>query len=83
MVTTATTNQPIEYHVTKDVKPEWLNVVRRLQSACHGNQGYAVLSLRVLVNGDGAPVCWTEPDRVKVEPRSLAFDALLKLCEMD
>ncbi len=72
----------IEYHITEDVQPEWLNVVRRLQSACHGNRGYAVLSLRVLVDGDGRPVCWTEPGRVKVEPRSLGSEALLALCEM-
>ena len=81
MVTTATTNRPIEYHITEDVKPQWLNVVRRLQSACHGNQGYAVLSIRVLVNGAGEPVCWTEPKRVKLEPKSLTFKALLDLAK--
>lgn len=67
--------------LTSDVKPQWLNVIRRLQSACHGNQGYAVLSIRVLVNGTGEPVCWTEPARVKVEPRSACFDTLLALAD--
>jgi len=79
MVTTATIKRPVEYHVTEDVKPQWLNVVRRLQSACHGNQGYAVLSIQVLVNGTGDPVCWTEPKRVKLEPRSSNFETLLDL----
>ena len=65
--------------LTSDVKPQWLNVIRRLQSACHGNQGYAVLSIRVLVNGMGEPVCWTEPMRVKVEPRSANLETLLVL----
>lgn len=69
----------ISYTLTADVKPQWLNVIRRLQSACHGNQGYAVLSIRILVNGTGEPVCWTEPGRVKVEPKSLTSGVLLDL----
>ena len=83
MVTTATHPSTIEYHITDDVKPEWLNVVRRLQSACHGNRGYAVLSIQILVDKDGTPLRWTEPGQKKIEPRRLAGDALLMLCEMD
>jgi len=81
MVTTTTTKQPVEYRVTEDVKPQWLNVIRRLQSACHGNQGLAVLSIRVLVDAAGEPVLWTEPLRTKLEPKSTALDTLLLLAD--
>lgn len=71
----------INYNLTDDIKPQWLNVIRRLQSVCHGNQGLAVLSIRVLVNGAGEPVCWTEPARVKLEPKSTALDTVLLLAD--
>lgn len=74
-----TGNIPTTITLTSDVKSQWLNVVRRLQSACHGNQGYAVLSIRVLVNGTGEPVCWTEPKRTKLEPKSVNLETLLTL----
>ena len=76
-----TGNIPATVTLTSDVKPQWLNVIRRLQSACYGNQGYAVLSIRVLVNGTGEPVLWTEPLRTKLEPKSKALDMLLILAD--
>jgi len=81
MVMTATTKRPIEYHITEDVKSQWLNVIRRLQSACHGNQGLAVLSIRVLVDGRGYPHLWTAPVLTKLEPKSTALDTLLLLAD--
>ena len=81
MVTTAThPSAKVEYHLTEDVKPEWLNVVRRLQSACHGNQGYAVLSIAILVDDKGKPVGYLEPLLHKIEPKSLVSKTLLELC---
>ena len=65
--------------LTDDIKPQWLNVIRRLQSACYGNQGLAVLSIRVLVGADGEPILWTEPLRVKLEPKSAGLETLLDL----
>jgi len=80
MTTTSThTNINVEYEITDDIKPQWLNVIRRLQSACYGNQGLAVLSIRVLVNAGGEPICWTEPSRVKLEPKSAGLETLLDL----
>jgi hypothetical protein len=69
----------ISYNITDDIKPQWLNVIRRLQSACYGNQGLAVLSIRVLVDSEGEPVLWTEPSRVKLEPKSAGLEMLLDL----
>jgi len=80
MVTTSTIpNAEISYGLTDDIKPQWLNVVRRLQSACYGNQGLAVLSIRVLVDAEGEPLLWTEPTRVKLEPKSAKLETLLDL----
>lgn len=80
MTTTSTVpGAEISYDLTDDVKPQWLNVIRRLQSACHGNRGLAVLSIRVLVGADGEPICWTEPTRVKLEPKSRVLETLLDL----
>ena len=69
----------VTYNLTDDVKPQWLNVIRRLQAACHGNQGLAVLSIRVLVDAEGEPLLWTEPTRVKLEPKSAKLETLLDL----
>jgi len=69
----------VEYNITDDIKPQWLNVIRRLQSACYGNQGLAVLSIRVLVNAGGEPICWTEPSKIKLEPKSAGLETLLDL----
>ena len=80
MNTTSTVpDAEVTYDLTDDIKPQWLNVIRRLQSACHGNQGLAVLSIRVLVDAQGEPVLWTEPQRVKLEPRSTKLETLLDL----
>jgi len=76
-----TGNIPATITLTDDVKPQWLNVIRRLQSACHGNQGLAVLSIRVLVDASGEPVLWTQPTRIKLEPKSTALDTLLILAD--
>jgi len=73
----------ISYNITDDIKPQWLNVIRRLQSACYGNQGLAVLSIRVLVDSEGEPVLWTEPTRVKLEPKSAGLEMLLNLTDIE
>ncbi len=59
-----------------DVKPQWFNVIRRLQSVARNpdqtldaDQGLAILDIKVLVNGDGTPIHWTEPTRTLIEPK--------------
>lgn len=74
----------------EDVKPAWkgpllawLNVIRRLQSVGRQrNEGYAVLTIRVLVNQDGTPVTWSEPDVTRLEPlgNGQIPDVLMLLC---
>jgi hypothetical protein len=75
----------------EDVKPQWsgplllwLNVIRRLQSVGRQkNEGYAVLTIRVLVDGDGKPVTWSEPECTKLEPMANGAipDVLALLCK--
>jgi hypothetical protein len=79
MITSTIPSANVEYNITDDIKPQWLNVVRRLQSACYGNQGLAILSIRVLVDAGGEPILWTEPTRVKLEPKSAGLETLLDL----
>jgi hypothetical protein len=56
--------------LTDDIKSPWLNVLRRLQSALSGQQGYAIVSIDVVVDESNAPVFWSEPRVVKLEPKA-------------
>ncbi len=65
-----------------DIRPQWFNVIRRLQSvAREDNQGLAILAIRVMVDQDGTPVIWTEPERILLEPKRLSEHALELLTE--
>jgi len=65
-----------------DIRPEWLSVVRRLQSvATDHNQGLAVLSIHVLVDSTGRPQAWTEPACKLLEPKGRASKLLELLTE--
>lgn len=59
----------------KDIRHGWLNVARRLQSAARKTSGYAILDIRVLVDGtgnpveqNGNPILWSSPVIFKLEP---------------
>jgi len=51
-----------------DIKAGWLSVARRLQSVSK-TEGYAIVSINVLVGSDGCPRFWTEPKVTKIEPK--------------
>jgi len=54
----------------EDVRPQWFNLIRRLQSiASDGKPGFAVIAIKVLVDQDGVPVFWIEPKREAIEPK--------------
>jgi hypothetical protein len=66
----------------EDVRPQWFNVIRRLQSvARESNQGLAVMQIKVMVDGNGTPVIWTEPVKVLLEPKRAAEQVLEMLFE--
>ena len=64
-----------------DLRPPWLNVARRLQSLArsraNATDGFAVLTINILVNADGNPACieygdpliWTRPEIHRLEPK--------------
>jgi len=70
--------------LTEDIKAEWkdvyrsvLNIVRRLQSEAK-TEGCAIVTMRIAVNSDGNPICWTKPEVTRLEPKaSCNIDDLL------
>lgn len=61
----------------EDIQPEWLSVIRRLQSVAK-SQGLSVISINILVNADGIPQAWTQPTQTLIEPKREA-SALLAM----
>jgi hypothetical protein len=63
-----------------DIKPQWLNVARRMQQAAavSNNLGVAIMTLHVIFDCDGLPVGYIEPRCVKIDPKRNA-DMLLKI----
>lgn len=62
----------------QDIKPEWLAVIRRLQSVSK-NGGLTIISISVIVDQDGIPKFWLEPRCRKIEPRKSAEEILATL----
>lgn len=61
----------------QDIKIPWLNVARRFQSVARTG-GLALITMTVLVDQDGLPRLWLEPDCRKIEPRKSA-EEIIKL----
>lgn len=57
--------------IPMDIKPQWLNIARRLQqcAACCGNAGVAIVSTNIIIDNDGLPIGLTEPKVVKIDPK--------------
>jgi hypothetical protein len=53
-----------------DIKPEWLNPIRRLQSVARKSNGMAIVSMKFVVDENGLPVQWTDPKITLLEPKS-------------
>lgn len=51
-----------------DVKPRWIELARIMQSLGRKQQGIARISVAVLVDADGNPLLWTEPEIVTYSP---------------
>ena len=62
----------------QDIRPKWLNVIRRLQQTARGQQGLAVIKIAVVVDENGDPIQWTSPSVTLFEPKG-AKDQFLKL----
>lgn len=55
---------------------DWINLVRKLQSIAAQNNGLAIIRVTVLVDGNGKPIQWVEPEITKVEPWRRAVEFL-------
>lgn len=69
----------VDYSVTEDIRPAWLNVVRALQAACHRNRGLATVSVKVLVDENNKPIYYSEPKLEKIHPKMTPLQILLDL----
>lgn len=59
--------------LTEDIKPawrNWLNIVRRLQGAGCKQDGLAIAKIVIVLNGEGEPVFWLNPDVKLIEPKN-------------
>jgi hypothetical protein len=61
-----------------DVRPQWFNPIRRLQSVASKSKGMAIISMKILIDEDGLPVQWTDPTLTKLEPKR-DLETILKL----
>lgn len=61
--------------MTQDLKKNWLNVARRMQSVAK-SEGLQLITITVLADKNGEPRFWTEPSTKKIEPRSNWRDIL-------
>lgn len=72
---------PTQYPPPQDIKTGWLNVARRLQSVAR-TQGLALVSITVLVDQEGCPRFWLEPNVRKIEP-SRSADEIMEIFSKD
>jgi hypothetical protein len=66
--------------MTQDIQQPWLNIARRFQSIASKNKGFnkgmAVITIRVLIDEDGVPQFWSEPEMTKIEPKRCKEDII-------
>ena len=69
-----------------DLKPQWEDVVKDLHSVCRRCQGMArrqegiaAVRLTVFVNEDGAPIAWSEPTMIRLEPKNRVSEETLQV----
>lgn len=63
--------------MAEDIKPEWLSVIRRIQSVAK-SEGLSIITINILVDKDGLPQAWTSPKQTKIEPKN-ASSAILSM----
>lgn len=51
-----------------DIWPDWINIIKRLQSIGRKSESYSVINMVVLVSPDGKPMLWY-PNIKTLEPK--------------
>jgi len=74
MTTTPTISCEPRYNYPAPIAA-WQDVVERLRSVAGGN-GYKVITLTVIADGNGRPVNWTKPRVTWLEPKGTAEQEL-------
>lgn len=66
---------------TPDIHPNWLNIVRRMQSVAIGakNNSNAIITIRVLIDKNGCPQLWMQPECRLIEPKRLSVEEVISL----
>lgn len=63
--------------VKENIKESWwIGLTARLQQAANSQNGYALVTITVLVDEHGNPTFWTEPKVSKIEPLRRGKDFL-------
>lgn len=60
----------------RTLSARWLCVARRLQSVAR-TRGHAIVCIKVVVDHEGEPVVWCEPEVTRVEPSEQSIRGLL------
>ena len=55
---------------------DWLNLIRSCQAKASKNNGLAIISVNILVDGSGKPISWSEPEIERIEPWRRAQEVL-------
>lgn len=60
------------------LRQPWVNLAARLQALASSQRGYAIITVRIVVDPNCAPI-WIEPKMVKIEPVKGSHDWLNQL----
>ena len=65
----------------RGVHPRWLDVIRTLitRNRNGNNDGIAIISINIIVDGNGTPILWAEPRIRRLSPMASASDNLAEI----
>jgi len=63
-------NGKVHIKATEDISGEWLNAIRSAIATCSGNNGYALVELKIAVKDN--KVIMYYPEITKIQPRKIA-----------
>jgi hypothetical protein len=52
----------------ENIRPRWGALTQRLQGVACRQNGFAFITIQILVDASGDPVYWLEPTLTKIEP---------------
>lgn len=52
----------------ENIRPKWFALTQRLQGIAARQNGFAFVTVQILVDSGGEPIYWLEPTLTKIEP---------------